>query len=260
LSIASATAGTGAGNAIVNVATVGTVAGPMEFIGARGTVNGNLAMTLINSHNTSTSSNTIFQVSSGGGGGGDPVVQFTVSGVITHAIGIDNSDGDKFKITPNSSTPGGTANMGIIVRDNAGLGNTGINRDTPTHPLDGIGRCRFNEYIGVGEDINSGNFAFDVGAGTGPALNAIGGTGNSVKVTFTTGTTPTANATVFTVSYTTTFPNTSFPVLCAGNANAATDVAKFYVDTATATEFTVKANGTLSASTQYILFFNIQGY
>ena len=65
----------------------------------RGNITGNMAMSLNNSNNLA-NSNTIFQISIGGSQAADPVIQFSVTGVVSHAIGLDNSDGDKFKITP----------------------------------------------------------------------------------------------------------------------------------------------------------------
>jgi hypothetical protein len=198
---------------------------------------------------------------------GDAMAQFTVNGAMTHTIGIDNTD-DRFKITPNSATPGGNADMGISVRDNAGLGNTGINIDFPTFPLTVKGRARLEEFIGEGNLYAAGNLAFGNGAGTAPTLTTIVGTNNMVMVRFTTGTTPTANGDIFTITYPLAFPNktgVTFSAGCDGASavagdNAATDHNKFKISQSITNNFIFKAVGTLSASTAYAFTFQINGY
>ena len=153
--------------------------------------------------------------------------------------------------------------MGIIVRDNAGVGSVGINNDFPSHPLDGFGIAKFELWVGTGNEYISGDVTFANGAGTGGSLGVttIKGSGNCVEINFSTGNGPTANGTVFTITYPFAFPAASVVAgPGASNANAATDITKFYIDTSTASDFSVKANGTLTANTTYILTFNIQGW
>jgi len=254
-------AGSGANNGILNLNT-GAITGTTEFLRQSGNINGNMIMSLLNSNNSSASNHTIFQIMTGGASGssasGDAVIQFTVSTVITHAIGVDNSDGDRFKITPNSSTPGGNANMGIIVRDNSGTGNTGINHDFPQHPLDGLGNARFELWMGTGDEWDSGNIAFGTGAGTGPSLTTITGTGNAVRVTFTTGTTPTADGDVFVLGYPFVFPTTSIVTFSARDADAAQ--ADLYISAEDGAGCTLKVKGTLPASTGMAVNLHFWGY
>jgi hypothetical protein len=265
MTVAGTVAGTGANNAFLNLNS-GAITGATEFLRMSGNISGNMLATMFNSNNANAGRHTIFQILSGGNSSGDAAIQFTVNGVMTHVIGIDNTD-DRFKITPNATTPGGNANMGIIVRDNAGTGNVGINIDFPTHPLTVEGRGRADLWMGEGNLYNAGNVTFGNGAGTGPALNQIIGTGNGVMVTFTTGTTPTANGNIFTITYPTSFITRSMVVFSAGadnsgaaGDNAATDINKFKINASTAGDFIFKAVGTLSASTQYAVTFNFWGY
>jgi hypothetical protein len=232
-----------------------------------GTINGNAIATLQNARNVAATDHAIFTIISGGAAAGDAMAQFTVNGAMTHTIGIDNTD-DRFKITPNSATPGGNADMGISVRDNAGLGNTGINIDFPTFPLTVKGRARLEEFIGEGNLYAAGNLAFGNGAGTAPTLTTIVGTNNMVMVRFTTGTTPTANGDIFTITYPLAFPNktgVTFSAGCDGASavagdNAATDHNKFKISQSITNNFIFKAVGTLSASTAYAFTFQINGY
>lgn len=251
---------------LFNVLT-GAITGTTEFMRLSGNIAGNMVATMINANNAAADRHTIFQIASGGGTSGDALMQFTVNGVMTHAIGIDNTD-DRFKITPNSATPGGNVDMGICVRDNGGLGNTGINIDFPTFPLTVKGRARLEEFIGEGNLYGAGNLTFGNGAGTGPTLTTITGTNNMVMVRFTTGTAPTANGAIFTITYPLAFPTTTgvtFSAGCDGASavagdNAATNITKFKISQSITNNFIFKAVGTLAASTAYAFTFTINGY
>lgn len=260
--------GLGAGAAILNLANVG--ADPTgEFLRMAGSITGNMIAGMYNS-NTGATANTLFAISQAGDAAGDAFMQFQISGAggITHTIGVDNTD-NRFKITPNANTPGGTANMGIIVRDNAGVGNTGINNDFPTHPLTVEGRTRSDLFMGEGNVWTSANITFGVGAGTAgtPTISTIVGTGNGFMIVFSTGTTPTAGATIFTATYPTAFITESVPVFSAGGDgadvagdNAATDLNKFKVSSTAAGTFVFEAVGTLPANTSYAFSFNFTGW
>jgi len=259
-------AGLGANAAFLNLNS-GAIAGATTFLRCSGNINGNMIAEVANSNNSNAANHTLLTLSSGGALSGDAVVQFTVAGAMTHAIGIDNTD-DRLKMTPNAATPGANANMGICVRDNAGLGNTGINIDFPVFPLTVKGRARLEEFIGEGNIYVAGNLNFGNGAGTGPTLTTIVGTNNMVMVRFTTGTAPTANGDIFTITYPLSFPNktgVTFSAGCdgasaaAGN-NAATDISKFKVSQSITNNFIFKANGTLAASSEYAFTFQINGY
>lgn len=247
----------GAGQAVLNIGSGAQAT--TEFLRMAGTITGNAMATLQNARNVAATDHAIFNVISGGAAAGDALIQFTVSGAMTHAIGIDNTD-DRFKITPNSATPGGNANMGVIVRDNAGTGNTGINKDFPTLPLDGLGMARFEIWENYGNEFTSANVSFGTGAGTGPSVGAIVGTGNHLRLTFNTGTAPTANGDILTISYPFVFTTTSIVTFSARDVDAANEHVKFYISAEDNGGFTLKANGTLTASTGYIINFHFGGY
>lgn len=63
-------------------------------------------------------------------GGGDSVMNFVLTGVRTWAVGIDNSDSDKFKISPTVNV-GNTPALTIDLNRNVGIGTT-----TPSQSLD----------------------------------------------------------------------------------------------------------------------------
>lgn len=247
----------GAGQAVVNIGS--GAQNTTEFLRMSGTITGNALATLYNARNVAATDHAIQSIISGGAAAGDAITQYTVNGVITHAVGIDNTD-DRFKITPNSATPGGTANMGVIVRSNAGTGNTGINKDFPTLPLDGLGMARFEIWENYGNEFTSANVSFGTGAGTGPSVGAIVGTGNDLRLTFNTGTAPAANGDILTVSYPFVFTTTSIVTFSARDVDAANEHVKFYISAEDNGGFTLKANGTLTASTGYIINFHFGGY
>lgn len=249
----------GAGTAILNVTNVGTD-GTAEFIQSRGNIDGNLICNQTNLSSTA-SSNCFYQIQQQGDASGDAFLQFATLGAggITHSIGLDNTD-NRFKLTPNSTTPGGNVNMGVILRDNAGIGNTGINKDFPGHPLDGLGRAAFELWQGgAGNQWTfSGNVTYGNGAGTGPTGATIVGHGNSVRLSFTTGTTPTLDGDVVTLTYPFTFTTTSIVVFSARNSDATQP--DFYISAESNTACTLKVRGTLTASTTYNVNFHLWGY
>jgi len=56
---------------------------------------------LYNTNSSSTSANSILALRTNGSGGGNPFISFDINGVRGYSLGMDNSDGDKFKIIPN---------------------------------------------------------------------------------------------------------------------------------------------------------------
>lgn len=262
MTISNSVAGVGSGLAALNI-QVGAQTGPQEMIRMSGNVNGNMFLLLTNASNLA-GSNTAVQIIVGGSSAGDPFIQYTVTGVITTSVGIDNSDGDKFKISPNVSTPGFTLNNGICVTNDA-VARVGINKDAPLHPLDVDGVARAVQFRNTGNLWSSSNIVFGTGAGTGPTISSISGGNNGFQINFTTGSTGmTANAIIFTATYPNAFGTLSYVVKdglgTPGGANYNNEAAKFNIDSSGATTFVLKANGTLTAGTNYAITFIIMGY
>jgi len=89
-------------------------------------------------------------------GGGDAKVNY-IAGGTTYAMGIDNSDSDKFKI--NNATSLGTTPL--ITLDGS---NVGISQDTPTYPLEVDGNVAANSFIssgGTSSDFVKGDGSLD---------------------------------------------------------------------------------------------------
>jgi len=239
-------AATGANNGWLNV-NGGAITGNVEAIRASAQVNGDLKVIIDNARNLGNTGDATFSATVGGVSAGDPRMQFTITSTITTSMGLDNSDSDKFKITPGANTPGGTANKGLILTNDAQT-KIGINRDAPLHELDVNGTARTKVLCGEPGTLSA---TYHAGAGTGPATNFLTGGSLDIFFQFTTGTTPTTNADIVTITIPYAVPLGAYPVWSPLNDNMAIDLNKFYCNAASTTTFTLKAAGTLAASTAY---------
>ena len=258
VTITGTVAGTGANNAFLNLNS-GAISGATEFMRMSGNISGNMLAVMSNANTAAGTSNTIFQNSTGGAAGGDPIFQLTVSGVVTSSIGIDNSDGDKLKFTPNASTPGGTADHGIILTNDA-VTLVGINKDVPVEELDVNGEVRARHFINTGNLWNNSLCTFGTGAGTGPSIALLSGGNNFYIFEFTTGSAPTANTRIAILTFPDAFQvGPTVTVFSPRNSNTATDIAKFFIQSSSDTALDLQANGTLLANTQYKLMIHTGG-
>jgi hypothetical protein len=247
-------AGLGGGFAALNINPPGAgTMGSMEAIRAWGNIAGNILSGLYNT-NTATSSNAIYTISTPDAAG-DPILQFNITGDLGGytSMGLDNSDANKFKLTPNGTYPGNYVDAGLVMTQDV-IPLTGINNDSPLYPLDVKGFTSSTAFLNRTNVWSSGNFTAGAGLGTGGSITSATGGANWLKITFQSGTSPTANGNVFTGTYPTAYPtSSSYVVICACNANAANEITKFYMSGATGGGFNVQANGTLTASTTYSL-------
>lgn len=260
-----------------------------------GNLSGNLNTTISNANNASSSANNIVNIATGGSSAGDPVIQFSISGAVTWAVGIDNSDSDKFKISE-GSTPGSSDRLIIASGGNTGIGTTVltgrlnvagsgttnstyallVNNNSATTILSvrddqrvGVLTTSPTQELHVNGDVIARQFmntnapptiSYSTGAGTSPTTGALEGGVNFVVLSFTTGTSPAANGDIFTITFNQSFPTAPIVVFSSRGTNTSTDITKFYVNNIGLNSFTMKANGTLSASTQYQFMIHIGGY
>ena len=259
--ITAATPGLGAGAAILNLTNTGPD-GTGEFLQIRGNISVNLLSGMTNT-NTGATANTIWNVTQAGNSAGDAYIQTQISGTggNTTSLGLDNSDANKFKITPNGNAPGVNANASLVATNDA-IPLWGINKDAPAFPLDVGGKDRSEQYHGVNVAWVTGDVFFGSGAGTAPTFTAMSGTHNFVKIEFSTGTSPAANNAVFSIVRKAAFEfaTKGFPVFCAGNANTAGEITKFYISSDDGVTLTMGVNGTLTASTPYVFYIGFSGY
>lgn len=261
MSILNTAPGVGSNNAALNI-QVGAQTGPQEMIRMSGNVNGNMIMPLTNA-STFAGSNTFNQVIVGGDAAGDPFTQYTVTGFATTSVGIDNSDGNKFKISPNVSTPGFNVNNGIILTNDA-VCDVGINKDAPIHPLDVGGVARAVQFRNTGNEWNNSDIVFGTGAGTGPTIGSISGGNNGWQINFNTGTSPVLDGIIFTATFPNPFGSLTYSSMegrgVPGGINFNNERVKFVLSSENATTLVLRANGTLTASTQYAINFITFGY
>jgi hypothetical protein len=194
-------------------------------------------------------------LNTGGSNAGDPHIQFNIQSASTWAFGVDNSDGDKVKLRVGASPSNGGV-TGFTVDSS---GNHGFNNASPAYPIDASGTARATTFVNV-NSAPSVTLGSGAGSGSGGSVGAVLGGQNGFYVSFTTGSSTTTNGTIFSVTYDFAYPNFSVPTFSAGNTAAATDITKFYVSSAGNTSFTLTANGTLSTSTTYNLYFTVMGY
>jgi hypothetical protein len=245
------------GVAVLNISG-GTITGSTTTIRAVADTTANHLFEIINTNNANADANTILNVGSGGTAGGDSVIQFQIRGAggVTHSIGIDNSDSDKFKITPNASRPGGNANSGLIIT-NAAAALVGINLDAPSYPLDVGGRGRSVQQLMTQAHPTAGPQL--AAMGTGGTINFLFGGNNGFFVDFTVGTTPTADSDLFKITLNQVFPITYYPVFSQNNSNAARDYNKIYISNFDSGSLTLAVRGTLTAGDQYSFNFSFFG-
>jgi hypothetical protein len=196
----------------------------------------------------------------GGVDAADPFIEFIINGAGNNwTIGPDNSDSDKFKITPKSTAPGSVANSGLIIRSEAAA-RVGINKDNPAHPLDVAGITQAHQFRNHANVWTAARIVFATGAGTGPSITSISGGVNGFRIDFKTGTAPTAGGDIFTATYPTPFDGESYVVMGGREDNAYNDeMSKFYISEAGGASFTLKSHGALTATKDYHIQFVIFG-
>jgi hypothetical protein len=228
-----------------------------QALTVEGSMTSNLISMLRNT-NAGSSANALWQIAVAAAAAGDPFVQFQVQGAggSTASIGLDNSDSDKMKFKGAASPSNTPNNMGmtLTLQNPSRLG---INNDDPQYDLD------VNNFARAKTHINTNlppSISVGPGMGTVPTGMATLGGQNGFFYTFTTGSSPTTNGVIFTVTPQTPFPAYIVAVFSPQNVATANDIQKFYISTSGNTSFQVSANGTLSASTTYALFFILMGY
>lgn len=241
--------GVGANTGILNLNS-GAIAASTTFLRASGNITNNMIAEVINANNAAATANTLLTLSTGGANAGDPILQLNIAGVVTHAFGIDNSDLDKIKITPNSATPGGVANASFVgTKDAVPL--WGFNIDAPARTVDVAGGARAVNLINTTAPPTWS--LEDTGLGVGGVVNSTTGGNNGFQVSFTTGTAPTADGVLFRLTFANGFTVTSTPSIFCKSVTALNECNKFSINGNSPGFITLKANGTLTASTNYIL-------
>lgn len=96
------------------------------------------------------------------------------------------------------------------------------------------------------------------GSGTGPTIAITNGP-NGGRITLTTGSSPTLNGVIATITYVNAFPADSFVVISAANANAGGQIRQVFADGMSGGFVLTNVTSALTASTQYIWDFYVTG-
>lgn len=195
------------------------------------------------------------------------------SGVIGNSYGIDIQGPSLSTATTNigirvAKPTSATNNFAIQLSDTSGTADGGITWGVTTGVCN-LYRSAANT-LKSDTDItarhwltNSGtpSAVAGTGAGTSPTISVVGND-SGFQVTLTTGTTPAANATIFTLTYNAAYGNTTFPVFSANNAAAASlsGTGAPFVTSIGSASFVFKSNSAaLAGSTGYRWLFRITG-
>jgi hypothetical protein len=191
-----------------------------------------------------------------GGGAGNAFILFqsgTTGTYPRYAMGIDRSDGSKFKISIGQDTLGATASKSFVIT-NSETPAYGFNVDAPQDRIHIDGRVRALNYYNTG-----GTPVIAVGAGAGTSATAtISGGPNFMQVTLNTGTAPTPNQAIFTVTFSNAFASGSQILIMDGDGLYRDHISRFYRQTISASAVTVtNRSAALQASSTYVIYLFI---
>jgi len=193
---------------------------------------------------------------------GDPRLYMTIDGTTDWSIGIDNDDVDNLKLhrfaAPSDNNGVGTMEFGY---DGTSLGvainKTGIGTAANAHyGLDVGGKVRADQFVNNRYDITStpvATMAVGTAAGTSPTVdNTVTSVwGNAARLKFTSGSSPTANGVVCTITLGTEYTfNECIPIMQGRSTNAGAFNYSCSYDSGTRV-ITCTLVGTLTASTVY---------
>lgn len=260
MTILSSNPGIGEGLAAFNIGTSGVLTGSKNLFAFVGNTDGNILGEFRNKSTTS-GSNTIFQIGQAGDSAGDPILQLSITGAGGHttAVGLDNSDSNKFKITPNGTAPGVNSNASLVATNDAAP-KWGINKDSPSYILDIGGQIRGVQYMNTNVKPTAG--AAGNGLGTGGSIGTISGGDNAFSLPFTTGSTGlTAGGPICTITYSTAWPTFAIPAMSQSDDDSASEFSKFVFGSLSGSSFDLKVRTgqTLTPSTTYLLHFVVGG-
>jgi hypothetical protein len=200
---------------------------------------------------------------------GDPRLHLEIDGTTDWSLGIDNDDVDNLKLhrfaSPSDNNGVGTMEFGY---DGTSLGvainKTGIGTAANQHyGLDVGGKARADQFVNNNPGVyTTGTYALGTAAGTSPTLDGAVSAfwGNGGRLKFTSGTSPTTNGVICTVTLGTEYTFSECAPIMQGrttNTGGFDYVATFNSGTRVIT-FTLI--GTLAASTAYEFNIIVSGY
>lgn len=238
--------------------------------GSLSMISGNVESILKNTATTGTGGGAVYTANvTSTGSSNDPFFKWQIDGVTDWSMGIDNDDVDNLKLhrfsRPSGNNGVGTMEFGY---DGTSLGvainKVGIGTAANAHyGLDVGGKVRGDQFVNNNPtSFTTGTIALGTAAGTGPTLDAAVSEfwGNGARVKFTSGTSPTANGVICTITLGTeyTFEECA-PVMQGRSTNAGAFNYSCSFNSATRV-ITCTLVGTLTASTVYEFNLNVSGH
>jgi len=230
------------------------------FSGVISMLNGNVE-SLIQNTSTSGTGGVVMQLNAKTATG-DPRLYMTIDGTTDWSIGIDNDDVDNLKLhrfaAPSDNNGEGTIEFGYDgTMIGMGINKTGIGTATNGYyALDIFGKTRADQFVNNRYDITStpvATMAVGTAAGTSPTVdNTVTSVwGNAARLKFTSGSSPTANGVVCTITLGTEYTfNECIPIMQGRSTNAGAFNYSCSYDSGTRV-ITCTLVGTLTASTVY---------
>ena len=230
------------------------------FSGVISMLNGNVE-SLIQNTSTSGSGGVVMELNAKTATG-DPRLYMTIDGTTDWSIGIDNDDVDNLKLhrfaAPSDNNGEGTIEFGYDgTMIGMGINKTGIGTATNGYyALDIFGKTRADQFVNNRYDITStpvATMAVGTAAGTSPTVdNTVTSVwGNAARLKFTSGSSPTANGVVCTITLGTEYTfNECIPIMQGRSTNAGAFNYSCSYDSGTRV-ITCTLVGTLTASTVY---------
>lgn len=268
----------------------GSIAGDNFPLYAEATASSVFGVKVKNTRNFGGTGNAVTHLEVGGTSAGDPYVLYVILGGSTWSEGVDNSDGDIFKIGPYQNPGNGALGLQIRTTGEAALGGTpdtalslriatakplGVPNGTDATRATGNANpnLQWNASSGRLEAISPGGpyykpilsytkptWSVGAPAGTGATASLEVSSSNALagSIRLTTGTSPTAGA-VLVVTVSGNMGGGAFVQLTARNSAAAGQMTNFYISASGPTTFTISAKTALAASTAYILNYRCDG-
>jgi hypothetical protein len=170
-------------------------------------INGNVEATITNTATTGTGG-ALLSLFTAPGSTGDPRIHFGISATTDWSIGIDNDDVDNLKLhkfaAPSDNNGVGTIEFGYdgtyigMAVNKVGIGISANN----FYAFDAYGKVRADQFVNnTPASPTTGVYALGTAAGTSPTLSGSSKFwGNGGRLIFTSGTSPTANGVICTIT------------------------------------------------------------
>lgn len=239
------------------------------FSGSLSMISGNVESIVKNTATTGTGGGALYTTNvTSAASSNDAFFKMQIDGVTDWSMGIDNDDIDNLKIhrfdRPSSNNGVGTIELGY---DGTSIGmavnKTGVGTAVNAHyALDALGKIRGDQFVNNDPGVaTTGTYALGTAAGTGPSLSISSKFwGNGGRLIFTSGTSPTANGVICTVTLGTEYTFVECAPIMQGRTTNTGGLDYACTFNSATRVITCTLIGTLAASTNYEFNLIISGH